>query len=73
MESLGYVDVQALTGTDKVDRTSVYFADGFEDAARRVADDLEIDLTLVAPLATAPSVPNLGSTQVLVYVGNDRR
>jgi hypothetical protein len=73
LTELGYVDVTPRDGTEIVEFTTIYFADGFEEAADRMAADLDLDPSFVAPLADAPSVPNLPSdTQLLDYVGLDR-
>ena len=73
LESLGYVDVLALNGTVVVDFTVVYFADGFEEAAVRLAGDWDLLPEFVAPLAEAPAVIDLpAETELLVYVGLDR-
>jgi hypothetical protein len=73
LTELGYVDVTPRDGTEIVEFTTIYFADGFEEAADRMAADLDLDPSFVAPLADAPSVPNLPSdTQLLDYVGVDR-
>jgi hypothetical protein len=73
LTELGYVDVTPLDGTDIVDFTTIYYADGFEAAAARMAEDLDIAPDLIAPLDDAPDVPDLQSdTQLLEYVGTDR-
>lgn len=70
---LGYVDVTPLDGTAIVELTTIYYADGFEEAAARMAEDLDIAPDLIAPLADAPDVPDLQpDTQLLQYVGIDR-
>jgi predicted component of type VI protein secretion system len=71
--SLGYADVTPLDGTDIVEFTTVYYADGFEAPAARLAEDLELDDQFVQPLADAPEVPDLPTdASLLVYVGRDR-
>ena len=70
---LGYVDITPLDGTEVVDLTTIYYADGFEAAAARMADDFDIAPELIAPLVDAPDVPDLqADTQIFVYVGIDR-
>lgn len=72
-EELGYVDVLPLNGSDIVEFTTIYFADGFEEAALRMADDLELLPDFVAPIEDAPNVADLpADTELLAYIGRDR-
>ena len=50
LEEIGYVDVLPLNGSDIVEFTVVYYADGFEEAALRLAEDLELLADFVAPI-----------------------
>jgi len=73
LEDLGYVDVLPLNGTDIEELTTVYFADGFEAAALRMADDLDLLPEFVAPIEDSPSVADLpADIELLVYIGRDR-
>ena len=73
LEDLGYVDVLPLNGTDIEELTTVYFADGFEEAALRMADDLDLPPESVAPIEDSPSVADLpADIELLVYIGRDR-
>lgn len=73
LEELGYLDSRPRNGTDVSDFTVIYYVDGFEDAARRMGDDLELFPDFVAPLDDAPEVLDLPSdVQLLAYVGLDR-
>lgn len=73
LEEIGYVDVLPLNGTDIVEFTTIYYADGFEDAALRLAGDLELLPDFVAPLDDSPSVADLpADTELLAYIGRDR-
>ena len=73
LEEIGYVDVASLNGTDIVELTTVYFAEGFEEAALRLAEDLALLPDFVAPIEDAPSVADLpADTELLVYIGRDR-
>ncbi len=73
LEELGYVDVLPLNGSDIVEFTTVYFADGFDEAALRMAEDLDLLAEFVAPLDDAPSVADLpADIELLVYIGRDR-
>lgn len=72
LEGLGYVNVSPLDGTEIVDLTVVYHADGLELSAARLAEDLLLPPTSIAPLSTAPSVISLpADAQLLVYIGLD--
>ena len=73
LDDLGYVDVLPLNGTDIEEVTTVYFAAGFEEAALRMADDLDLPPESVAPIEDSPSVTGLpADIELLVYVGRDR-
>lgn len=73
LTDLGYTNVTGSDGTQVVELTTIYYADGFEAAALRMADDLELLPEFIAPLDEAPEVPNLpDDTQLLAYVGVDR-
>jgi hypothetical protein len=73
LEAVGYVDVRPRNGTDVVDLTIVYYAEGFEEAAVRLAADLDLVEGSVARLADAPEVLDLpAGTELVAYVGLDR-
>jgi hypothetical protein len=73
LEEFGYVDIAQLNGSDIVEFTVVYYADGFEEAALRLAEDLDLLPEFVAPLDDAPSVADLpDDVELLVYIGRDR-
>jgi hypothetical protein len=73
LESVGYVDVLPLNGTDIFEFTTIYFADGFEEAALRLADDLELLPLFVAPIAAMPPVIDLpADAELVAYIGSDR-
>jgi hypothetical protein len=73
LEALGYVEILPLNGTDIVEFSVVYYAEGFEEAALRLAEDLELAPEFVAPIEDAPSVPDLpADIELLAYVGRDR-
>ena len=69
----GYVEVTPLDGSDVVDLTVVYYADGFEAAAVRMAEDLDLLPEFVQPLEDAPEVVDLDpDVELLAYIGIDR-
>jgi hypothetical protein len=73
LTDLGYTDIAGRDGTEVFEFTTIFFADGFEGAALRLAADLELLPEFVAPLADAPNVNNLpGTTELLAYIGIDR-
>jgi hypothetical protein len=73
LQALGYVDVRPRNGTEVVDVTTVYYADGFEEAAVRLAEDLDLVAGSVAPSADAPEVLDLPEgTELVAYIGLDR-
>jgi len=73
LQEIGYVDVLALNGTDIFEFTTVYYAEGFEEAALRMAEDLNLLPDFVAPIEDAPGVADLpADTELLSYIGRDR-
>jgi len=73
LEALGYVDVIPQNGTDIEELTTVFFADGFGEAALRMADDLDLLPESVVPIEDSPSVADLpADIELLVYIGRDR-
>ena len=73
LESLGYADVQPRDGTVVVDLSVIPSADGFEESAVRLAEDMLRLPEFVAPLAEAPRVLDLpDDVELLAYVGLDR-
>lgn len=73
LRAIGYTDIAARNGTLTVDVTDVYYADGLQAAALRLADDLTVAPERVAELADAPEVIDLpDGVELLVYIGIDR-
>lgn len=73
LTALGYANVKALDGSGVAPLTKIYYADGFEGVASRMAADLGLQADFIAPLADAPAVTNLPvDIQLLAYIGTDR-
>ena len=73
LEEIGYVDVLPLNGSDIVEFTVVYYADGFEEAALRLAQDLDLLPDFVGSIDDSPTVADLpADVELLVYIGRDR-
>ena len=73
LEEIGYADVALRNGTTFSEFTAVYYAEGFEDAALRLADDLDVVDELVGSIEDAPNVTELPDDfELLVYIGLDR-
>jgi hypothetical protein len=73
LRPLGYTDIVPRNGTAVFDFTTIFYADGFADAAARLADDLDLLADFVAPLADAPEVLDLpDGVELLAYIGIDR-
>jgi len=73
LDELGYVDVLPLNGSDIFEFTTVFYAEGLEEAALRLAEDLDLLPEFVAPLDEMPSIADLPATVGLVaYIGRDR-
>ena len=73
LTALGYTDIAPRNGTSIAEFTTVYFADGLEEEALRLAEDLDLLPEFIAPLAEAPQVLELpADVQLLAYIGIDR-
>lgn len=73
LEEIGYVDVLPRNGSDIVEFTVVYYADGFEEAALRLAQDLDLLPDFVGSIDDSPPVADLpADVELLVYIGRDR-
>lgn len=73
LQPLGYTDIAPRNGTGVAELTIIYHTEGLEDAAVRLADDLDLLPEFVAPLADAPEVIDLPTdVQLLAYIGLDR-
>jgi hypothetical protein len=73
LRAIGYTDIAPRNGTGVVEFTTIYFADEFEAAALRLADDLDLLPFYVAPIAGMPTVLELpDGAQLVAYIGLDR-
>ena len=73
LEEIGYVDVLPLNGTDIFEFTTIYFAEGFDEAALRLAADLDVLDDFVAPIEYMPAVADLpADIDLVAYIGIDR-
>ena len=73
MQAIGYTDIAPRNGTGIAESTTIYFADGFEAAALRLADDLELLRLSVEPIAAMPTVIDLpDGIQLVAFIGLDR-
>lgn len=72
LRDLGYGEVLATDGRELVDDTRIYFQEGREREAERLADDLARPDVVIAPLAEAPDVVgSIADVDILVYLGRD--
>ncbi|MFK7917849.1 MAG: LytR C-terminal domain-containing protein [Ilumatobacter sp.] len=72
LEAAGYGDVISADGTDIVDVTVIFAAEGLQGEAERLAADTGVDPALVFPLSGAPGVASLDEDiQIVVYLGRD--
>lgn len=67
----GYSAVTAVDATDVAPFTLVYFAPGFESAAERLALDLALPATAVAPIEQVPALEDDAPAQLVLVVGTD--
>jgi len=71
LEVLGYVDIERVDGTDPAEFTFIYYLGGFEEAAARMAADLDLLPEFIAPIDEMPDVPDVPLVQLVAYVGTD--
>ncbi|MEZ5224274.1 MAG: LytR C-terminal domain-containing protein [Ilumatobacteraceae bacterium] len=71
LRPLGYVDIDQTDLANYVDRTVIYFRDGFEVEAYRLADDLAVPDALVEPLGLVPVTNDDGAGDVIALLGPD--
>lgn len=71
LRPLGYVEIDQTDLANYVDRTTIYFRDGFEVEAYRLADDLSVPDALVEPLGLVPVTNDDGAGDVIALLGPD--
>lgn len=69
----GYVFVIKTDGLQESEHTAVYFAEGYEGEAERLADQLGVDRRLVAPLPDEQILKGTSDPDVVLWLGNDWR
>ncbi len=73
LEQNGYAEVVDTEGTELAAVTTVYFVEGSESSAVRLAGDLFLPPTSVAPIEIAPDVGvDLDGVELLAYLGDDQ-
>ena len=73
LTELGYTDVTSSDGVETFEFTTIYYTDGLEAVALRMANDLQLLPEFVAPLTDAPEMLSLpADLQLLAYIGVDR-
>ncbi len=73
LQEVGYVDVLPLNGADIFEFTVIFFTEGLDEAALRLAEDLDLLPDFVAPLDTLPAVADLpADIELVAYIGRDR-
>jgi hypothetical protein len=73
LAEIGYVDVLPRDGTEIVEFTVIYFAAGFDEAALRLADDLDLLPDFVEPIDAVPEIADLpADIELVAYIGIDR-
>ena len=71
LQAAGYNALTAVTSTQKVRSSVVYFAAGFEPDARAIAASLSLPVSAVQPLPAKAPVPNVAQANVVVLAGPD--
>jgi hypothetical protein len=73
LQELGYVFVVRSDGITESEDTAIYFADGYEGEARRLAFQIGVPLSLIEPMPDEPIVEGNADEDLLLYLGNDWR
>jgi hypothetical protein len=72
LSELGYERAFKTDGLDTADTTIVYFEDGYQDEAVRLAADVGLAADAITPLEGAPGVEgSVGAIELLLYLGRD--
>lgn len=69
MSAVGWSDIRDLNGSIPLVDTTIFYVDGFQNAAELFALDASLPITAVAPMTAAPPVAGLGNAQLLMYLG----
>lgn len=67
---IGYAEITTLNA-EPIDMTTVFFAEGRESEARRLADDSGIDDVGIAPLVEAPELSADSAFELVLVLGTD--
>lgn len=71
LEALGYVDVAPFDGSDVLEVSVVYAAQGSQEVAARLADEAGLAPGLVRPIDEIPPIDEVVGADVVVYLGRD--
>lgn len=71
LDELGYAGIMLFDGSEIIDFTTVYFAEGFEAPAAELVRNMGMAPDLVRPLDQIPEVGGLESQPLVVYLGRD--
>lgn len=71
IRDFGYVFVIRSDGLQELENTAIYFAEGFQGEARRLAGQIGVPLRLVDPLPEGPLYEGDIDAEVVVMLGND--
>ena len=69
LAAAGWTDVRPLNGSLPLFETTVFYVDGFQEAAELLAADTGLPATSTAPMTDAPPVAGLADAQLLFYFG----
>ena len=66
----GWTNIRGVNGVVRLPVTTVFYVDGFQNAAEQMAADMSLPVTQIAPMSAAPPVAGLGDAVLLVYLGD---
>ncbi len=66
----GWTNTRGVNGVVQLPVTTIFYADGFQNAAELMAVDMSLPVTQIAPIVGAPPVAGLGDGVLLVYLGD---
>ncbi len=73
LRDLGYTDVRETTGTEIFGETVIYYAEGFDQAANRLADDLGLADIFIVPIeGQVPIGAEFDDADIVVYLGQEQ-
>lgn len=71
LDGLGYTDITPTDTTARLGATVIYYRDGFDDTAQRLAGEIGAPNAIVAPLPDAPTTGIDDQGDIIILLGGD--